>query len=133
MHLAWPLTLREQGPLLREGIDAVTITARAELPRGEGPDTLAGISENRLTRFGRAAFASVLAFDSPGYQGKPPSRYLTAGRNVIPGWSLALFALGPDPARRHHRLSTPSRGRAAAARRSVHGCDGRWRPRCRSR
>jgi hypothetical protein len=94
VHLAWPLTLREQGPLLREGIDAVTITARAELPRGKGPDTLTGISENRLTRFGRAAFASVLAFDSPGYQGKPPSRYLTAGHNVIPGWSLALFALG---------------------------------------
>jgi hypothetical protein len=94
VHLAWPLTLREQGPLVREGIDAVTLTARAELPRGAGPDTLAGISENRLTRFGRAAFASVLAFDSPGYQGKPPSRYLTAGRNVIPGWSLALFALG---------------------------------------
>ncbi len=94
VHLAWPLTLREQGPLVREGIDAVTLTARAELPRGQGPDTIAGISESRLARFGRAAFASVLAFDSPGYRGKPPSRYLTAGRNVIPGWSLALFAVG---------------------------------------
>jgi hypothetical protein len=94
IHLAWPLTLREQGPLLREGIDAVTLTSRAELPRGSGADTLAGISETRLTRFGRAAFASVLAFDSPGYRGKPPSRYLTAGRNVIPGWSLALLAVG---------------------------------------
>ncbi len=94
VHLAWPLTLREQGPLLRHGIDAVTLTARAELPRGSGPDTVAGISERRLTRFGRAAFASVLAFDSPGYRGKPPSRYLTAGPNVIPGWSLALFAIG---------------------------------------
>ena len=94
VHLAWPLTLREQGPLVREGIDAVTLTARAELPRGDGPDTMAGISEVRLSRFGRAAFASVLAFDSPGYRGKPPSRYVTAGRNVIPGWSLSLFALG---------------------------------------
>jgi hypothetical protein len=94
VHLAWPLTLREQGPLVREGIDAVTLTARAERPRASGEDTLAGISENRFTRFGRAAFASVLAFDSPGYRGKPPSRYLTAGRNVIPGWSLALFAVG---------------------------------------
>ena len=37
VHLAWPLTLREQGPLVREGIDAVTLTARAELPRGVGP------------------------------------------------------------------------------------------------
>jgi hypothetical protein len=94
VRLAWPLTLREQGPLVRDGIDAVTLTARAELPRGPGEDTMDGISENRLTRFGRAAFASVLAFDSPDYRGKPPSRYLTAGRNVIPGWSLALLAVG---------------------------------------
>jgi hypothetical protein len=94
VRLAWPLTLREQGPLLRGGMDAVAITARAELPRGSAPDTIAGISETRLTRFGRAAFATVLAFDSPGFRGKPPSRYVTAGRNVIPGWSLALFAVG---------------------------------------
>ena len=94
VHLAWPLTLREQGPLVRKGIDAVTITARAELRRDAGRDTLDEISENRLSRFGRAAFATLLAFDSPGYRGKPPSRYITAGRNVIPGWSLALFAVG---------------------------------------
>jgi hypothetical protein len=94
VHLAWPLTAREQGPLGREGIDALTVSARAELARGAGTDTLDGISETRFTRFGRAAFASVLAFDSPGYRGKPPSRYITAGRNVIPGWSLSLFAVG---------------------------------------
>lgn len=94
VHLAWPVTVREQGPLVREGIDALTLTARAELPRGSGSDTMETISENGLGRFGRAAFATALAFDSPGYRGKPPSRYLTAGRNVIPGWSLALFAVG---------------------------------------
>jgi hypothetical protein len=94
VRLAWPLTLREQGPLLRNGIDALTLTTRGELPRGEGPDTLGGLSRTRLTRFGRAAFATLLAFDSPGYRGKPPSRYVTIGRNVIPGWSLALFAVG---------------------------------------
>ena len=94
VHLAWPLTLREQGPLVEGGIDAVTLTGRSELPRGSGGDTIDGISEDRMTRFGRAAFAALLAFDSPGYRGKPPSRYLTAGRNVIPGWSLALLAIG---------------------------------------
>jgi hypothetical protein len=94
VHLAWPLTLREQGPLLREGVDAVALSAHAEVQRADGGDTMAQISQNRLARFGRAAFASVLAFDSPGYEGKPPSRYLTAGSNVIPGWSLALFAVG---------------------------------------
>lgn len=94
VHLAWPLTLREQGPLVASGIDTVTLTARSELPRGAGSDGMNGISEDRLARFGRAAFATLLAFDSPDYRGKPPSRYLTAGRNVIPGWSLALLAIG---------------------------------------
>ena len=93
----------------------------------------AGISENRLTRFGRAAFASVLAFDSPGYRGKPPSRYLTAGRNVIPGWSLALFAARPDPAGRDHRGRRGRARRPARRCRSGRGCAGRSRPRCRSR
>ena len=94
VRLAWPLTLREQGPLVAGGMDAVTLTARSELTRGSGGDTVEGVSEDRLTRFGRAAFAALLAFDSPDYRGKPPSRYLTAGSNVIPGWSLALLAVG---------------------------------------
>ena len=42
MRLAWPLTLREQGPLVRSGMDAVTLTARGELPRGPGADPLSG-------------------------------------------------------------------------------------------
>ena len=92
-RLAWPLTLREQGPLVRKGVDTVTMTARAELQHKLGPDTIAGISEARLGRFGRAAFATVLAFDSLEFHGEAPSRYVTAGRNVIPGWSLALLAV----------------------------------------
>ena len=65
-----------------------------ELPRGTGADTLAGISEDRLTRFGRAAFASVLAFDSPGYRRQAAVALPDRGRNVLPAWSLALLALG---------------------------------------
>jgi hypothetical protein len=92
MRLAWPLTLREQGPLVRSGLDAVTLTARGELPRAPGTDTLAGISSDRLTRFGRAGFASVLAFDSPRFRAGPPHRDLVMGRNVLPSWSLGLLA-----------------------------------------
>jgi len=92
MRLAWPLTLREQGPLVRSGLDAVTLTARGELPRAPGSDTLADTSADRLTRFGRAGFASVLAFDSPRYRAGTPHRDLVIGRNVLPSWSLALLA-----------------------------------------
>jgi hypothetical protein len=92
MRLAWPLTLREQGPLVRSGLDAVTLTAHGELPRPPGADPLSGVSADRLTRFGRAGFATVLAFDSPRFRGGGPHRDLVMGRNVLPSWSLALLA-----------------------------------------
>jgi Peptidase family M28 len=91
MRLAWPLTLREQGPLVRSGIDAVTLTSRGELPRPPGTDPLTGVSADRLTRFGRAGFAAVLAFDSPRFRPGEPNRDLVIGRNVLPSWSLALL------------------------------------------
>jgi hypothetical protein len=92
IRLAWPLTLREQGPLVRSGLDAVTLTARGELPRAPGDDGLSEISADRVTRFGRAAFASLLAFDGPRFGGGTPHRDLVLGRNVLPSWSLALLA-----------------------------------------
>jgi hypothetical protein len=92
MRLAWPLTLREQGPLVRSGLDAVTLTSRGELPRPPGADPVTGVSADRLTRFGRTGFAAVLAFDSPRFQPAEPNRYLVMGRNVLPSWSLALLA-----------------------------------------
>src|SRR5436189_5991762 len=52
---AWPVTLRGQGPLVANGFNAVTLTARGEVPRGDGPDTLAGLDRDRLQTFGRAA------------------------------------------------------------------------------
>ena len=92
MRLAWPLTLREQGPLVRSGMDAVTLTSRGELPRPPGADPVTGVSADRLTRFGRAAFAAVLAFDSPRFRRAEPNRDLVMGRNVLPWSSLALLA-----------------------------------------
>ena len=53
--------------------------ARASCRAAPAPTRSTGISEDRLTRFGRAAFASVLAFDSPGYRGKPPVRATVIG------------------------------------------------------
>jgi hypothetical protein len=91
LRFAWPLSLREQGPLVESGLDAVTLTARGELPRGTGADPVAGVSATRLTRFGRAAFAGVLAFDSPRYRRAEPGRDLVLGRNVLPAWALGLL------------------------------------------
>ena len=57
-----------------------------------GADPLSGVSADRLTRFGRAGFAAVLAFDSPRFRPAEPNRDLVIGRNVLPSWSLALLA-----------------------------------------
>jgi hypothetical protein len=91
MRLAWPVSLHEQGQLVRSGMDAVTLTAHGELPRAPRSDTLAGVSGDRLSRFGRAGFAAVLAFDSPRYRAAEPTRDLVIGRNVLPAWALTLL------------------------------------------
>jgi Peptidase family M28 len=91
---AWPLALRPQGPLVADGLDAVTLTSRGELPRGDGPDTLSGISSDRLQAFGRAAFGSALAYDATPRIEQSPSHYLLVGRKTIPGWAIAFLAVG---------------------------------------
>jgi hypothetical protein len=94
LRQAWPLTLREQGPLVAHGLDAVTLTSRGEVPRGGGPDGLTGISSERLQTFGRAAFSTALAYDSAPQIKQSPERYIAAGHKVLPGWAIALLVVG---------------------------------------
>jgi hypothetical protein len=94
LRQAWPVTLREQGPLIAKGLDAVTITSRGEVPRGTGPDGLDGISRLRLQMFGRAVFASVLAYDGTQFLRSSPPHYILIGRKLIPGWAISLLAIG---------------------------------------
>jgi hypothetical protein len=92
LHQAWPLTLREQGPLVGEGLDAVTLTTRGELPRPFEGDTLDGISRERLLQFGKAALGTVLAIDSGSEVEASPPSYLAWGRRLLPGWAVSLLA-----------------------------------------
>jgi hypothetical protein len=91
IRLAWPLTLRPQGPLVSEGIDALTLTAGGEVPRGTESDGIDGVSRLRAAHFGRAALSTALALDSIGSETSPPS-YLVWGRKVVPGWAVKLLA-----------------------------------------
>jgi hypothetical protein len=94
LRQAWPLTLRQQGPLVARGFDAVTMTSRGEVPRGKGPDPLSGISSDRLQIFGRAAFGTALAYDATREIEPSPHRYIVAGSKVIPDWAISLLAIG---------------------------------------
>jgi len=94
IRLAWPLTLRQQGPLVTEDIDALTLSAGGEVPRGTGPDPIEDVSRLRAAHFGRASLTTLLALDSLETESSPPSS-LALGRKLIPGWAISLlgFAL----------------------------------------
>jgi Peptidase family M28 len=94
VHLAWPVTLREQGALLESGLDAVTMTAHGEVPRAPGTDTLANMSRLRLARVGKAALSTVLALDAARSFSHSPGGYIQFGRQLLPRWALALVVLG---------------------------------------
>jgi peptidase M28-like protein len=93
LRQAWPLTLRDQGPLVANGLDAITITSRGEVPRGDGADPLTGILSERLQIFGRSAFGAALAYDGTRKLEQSPRRYLVLGSKVIPDWAIALLAV----------------------------------------
>jgi Peptidase family M28 len=117
---AWPVTLREQGPLLAAGMNAVTLTARGDVPVEGADDTAGGISQLRLARSGKAALAAVLALDAAPDLESAPASYLVLGHQMLPAWSIALLALGfLVPA-----LVTALDAFARARRRA--GSPGRW-------
>jgi hypothetical protein len=93
LRQAWPLTLRPQGRLVAAGLDAVTLTARGEVPREPGAAGFQDISRVRLARFGKAALSAVLALDG-GRVERSPSGYLVLGRQVLPEWAVALLVIG---------------------------------------
>jgi hypothetical protein len=92
LRQAWPLTLREQGPLNDHGLDALTLTSHGEVPRDPGADGLEGVSRVRLLQFGKAALATVLAIDAAGTLESSPSSYLASKRKLMPGWAISLLA-----------------------------------------
>ncbi len=93
VHQAWPLTLHEQGPLVRAGLDAVTLTSRGEVPRPPGEASLDSISRLRTGNFGKAALGTLLALDATASVEPSPPGYLALGRQVLPEWAVALLVL----------------------------------------
>lgn len=90
-RLAVPLGLGEQGPLIADGVDAVTMSSAGEIPLRERSRQ---VNEEALENFGNALLQSVLAIDAvndPLVHG--PSTYLRGGETVVAGWSLVLLAV----------------------------------------
>lgn len=88
VHLAFPLTVSEQGPLDAHGIPAVLLSSSGELP----PPAEEVPSAGEVNQFGRTALAVLSALDSAGPI-HAPSAYLQIDGNLIPAWAVRLLVL----------------------------------------
>ena len=129
LRQAWPLTLREQGPLVAAGhrrrhADGAR-RGPAARPRLRARSTLTPAA-GRL-RQGGAGDACSRSTPPPRSRAHRPS-YLVFGRKLVPGWAVALLALALAAPVHGRGRSTGSRAPAAEAARWCAGRAGRWRP-----
>ncbi len=92
-RLAFPVGIGAQGPLLAEGLPAVRVSGSGELAP---PPERRGVSDFNSDRFGaigRSVLRVVSALDGlPQPPAHGPRAYLTAGKQVLPDWSIRLLA-----------------------------------------
>jgi hypothetical protein len=86
-HLAFPLTVGEQGPLDANGLPAVLVQVSGE----RGPAASEAVSRERLEGFGRAVLSAVDALDTaPNISSSMQAGVLTQHK-TIPAWALRLL------------------------------------------
>jgi hypothetical protein len=86
-HLAFPLTVGEQGPLDAAGIPAVLVQASGE----QGPSPTDRVSAARLQGFGRAVLSAVDALDGGADMPSAMQTGLLVQRKTVPSWALRLL------------------------------------------
>jgi hypothetical protein len=88
-HLAFPLTVGEQGALDARGVPAVLVQASGE----RGPSSGAPVGRERLEVFGRAVLSAVDALDTAPDVAQAVETGLVLGRKTMPAWVLRLLVL----------------------------------------
>ncbi|HEV3046955.1 MAG TPA: hypothetical protein VGY13_06290 [Solirubrobacteraceae bacterium] len=86
-HLAFPLTVGEQGPLNAGGLPAVLVQASGE----RGPRPGEAVSAGRLEAFGRALLSAVDALDGAPNVPAATQTGLELQRKTMPMWALRLL------------------------------------------
>ncbi|MGD0453026.1 MAG: M28 family peptidase [Solirubrobacteraceae bacterium] len=93
-HLAFPLSVGEQGVLNAGGIPAVLVQASGERgPGGWGASSRAGVSMERLEGFGRAVLSAVDALDTAPDVPQAMQTGLLLQHKTMPSWALRLLVL----------------------------------------
>jgi Peptidase family M28 len=88
-HLAFPLTVGEEGPLDASGLPAVLVQDSGELP----PSAREPVSQERLEGFGRAVLSAVDALDTAPDISSSMQTGLATQHKTIPAWTLRLLVL----------------------------------------
>ena len=93
VDLGFPFTLHEQGPLLAQGIPALTLTTGRERPPNAFTDRPGRLDEVRLAELGRASQELLRWLDSGAELAPGTARYVYFGPRVLPGWAIELVLL----------------------------------------
>jgi hypothetical protein len=88
-HLAFPVTVGEEGPLDASGLPAVLVQDSGE----RGPPAHAPVSQERLEGFGRAVLSAVDALDAAPDVSASMQTGLVTQHKTIPAWTLRLLVL----------------------------------------
>jgi Peptidase family M28 len=86
-HLAFPLTVGEQGPLNAAGVPSVLVQVSGE----SGPSASEGVSAASLQGFGRAVLSAIDALDAGRDVPEAMQTGLLVQRKTIPAWALRLL------------------------------------------
>lgn len=88
-HLAFPLTISEQGPFGTVGMPAVELSLSGE----RGPSAGAAIiGPAALTAVGRGVLSTISALDGGSTIAAPSAQVLIDGQ-IVPSWAISLFVL----------------------------------------
>ena len=93
VDLAFPFTLDEQGPLLAQGIPALTLTSGGERPPNTFTDQPERLDRLRLGELGRAAQQLLRWLDGGAELAPGTARYVYFGPRILPGWAIELVLL----------------------------------------
>jgi hypothetical protein len=93
IDLAFPFTLDEQGPLVAQGIPAVTLTSAGERPPRAFTDTPEHLDQIRLAQLGRAAQELLRTLDQEVELAPGTASYVYVGPRIIRGWAIELVLI----------------------------------------
>src|SRR3954454_14905245 len=93
VDLGFPFTLHEQGPMLAQGIPALTLTTGRERPPNAFTDQPGRLGGGRLGGLGRASQELMRWLASGAELAPGTARYVYFGPRVLPGWAIELVLL----------------------------------------